>query len=330
MNSRLLIKDDDRDQAAPRRVPGLRNRRRREEDELDIREIDQDDDGDDGEEEDDEDGEDEGLLASSGRKKRIGAKKQAKLDAKQQRKQQVAALEQMREERKRIEQAREQRRLEEEAEEERKRKAEEEEDERRRQLAEKKQQEEYDEWKNLFAVEEKGEEALGEAERAQQVLDLIEFCKTSKVVLLEDLASNYKMKTAQILELLAELDADRRLTGVVDDRGKFFFISSEEYEQVARFIERRGRISMDELTVEWFAFLAPPSPLVCFAPRQRTESDVFPAIALCRSRRERKKKSKKHSQKHDFSDFRPLSLLIAWRAKERRSDDDGVVVWKWR
>lgn len=218
------------------------------------------------EDSEDEDYEEDGgpVGSASGRKKKVGAKKQAKLDAKQQKKQQMAALEQMREERKRQERAKEQERLDKEAEEEKVRKMEEEEDERRRQAIEKKQQDEYNEWKSMFAVEESGVEAIDEAERAQQTLEMIDFCKTNKVVLLEDLVSAYKLKTPQLLELLAELDADGRLTGVVDDRGKFFHISEEEYSQVTKFIERRGRISMEDLTTEWFVSSLLLFVLFCF------------------------------------------------------------------
>jgi hypothetical protein len=37
------------------------------------------------------------------------------------------------------------------------------------------------------------------------------------------------------------------LAGVVDDRGKFIYISPEELEAVARFVKQRGRVSIVEL-----------------------------------------------------------------------------------
>ena len=37
------------------------------------------------------------------------------------------------------------------------------------------------------------------------------------------------------------------LTGVVDDRGKFIFISQDELEGVAKFMQQRGRVSISEL-----------------------------------------------------------------------------------
>ena len=37
------------------------------------------------------------------------------------------------------------------------------------------------------------------------------------------------------------------LTGVMDDRGKFIYISEEELQKVKRFIEQRGRVNISEL-----------------------------------------------------------------------------------
>ena len=37
------------------------------------------------------------------------------------------------------------------------------------------------------------------------------------------------------------------LTGVVDDRGKFIFISDKELKAVSDFIKQRGRVSIAEL-----------------------------------------------------------------------------------
>ena len=38
-----------------------------------------------------------------------------------------------------------------------------------------------------------------------------------------------------------------QLPGVVDDRGKFIYISPDELEAVAKFIKQRGRVSIAEL-----------------------------------------------------------------------------------
>jgi uncharacterized protein (DUF2126 family) len=41
--------------------------------------------------------------------------------------------------------------------------------------------------------------------------------------------------------------SEGRLSGVMDDRGKFIHITREEYESVAKFIKQRGRVSIGEL-----------------------------------------------------------------------------------
>lgn len=43
------------------------------------------------------------------------------------------------------------------------------------------------------------------------------------------------------------LQESGELSGVVDDRGKFIFISDQELQAVANFIKQRGRVSIGEL-----------------------------------------------------------------------------------
>lgn len=46
---------------------------------------------------------------------------------------------------------------------------------------------------------------------------------------------------------MQELQTEGRLTGVMDDRGKFIFITVEELESVAKFIKQHGRVSISDL-----------------------------------------------------------------------------------
>ncbi|XP_043400848.1 DDRGK domain-containing protein 1 isoform X3 [Chelonia mydas] len=166
---------------------------------------------------------------------KIGAKKQRKLEEKQARKAQREAEEAEREERKKLESKREEERrkeeerirLEEERQEEEQKKAKEEEEQR--------EHEEYLKLKESFVVEEEGvEEAMTEEENA-------------KVVLLEDLASHLGLRTQDAIGRVQDLMADGTLTGVIDDRGKFIYITPEEMTAVAQFIKQRGRVSIAEL-----------------------------------------------------------------------------------
>lgn len=43
------------------------------------------------------------------------------------------------------------------------------------------------------------------------------------------------------------LEQEGRITGVMDDRGKFIYISREEMAAVADFIKSKGRVAISEL-----------------------------------------------------------------------------------
>lgn len=50
-----------------------------------------------------------------------------------------------------------------------------------------------------------------------------------------------------VIDRIRELQQSGRLSGVLDDRGKFIYITQEEYEAVAKFIKQRGRVRISEL-----------------------------------------------------------------------------------
>lgn len=73
------------------------------------------------------------------------------------------------------------------------------------------------------------------------------FFQSQKVVVLEDLAAHFKLKTQAVIDRITDLQSSGELTGVIDDRGKFIYISQQELEDVAKFIKQRGRVSITEL-----------------------------------------------------------------------------------
>ncbi|ELR57635.1 DDRGK domain-containing protein 1 [Bos mutus] len=181
---------------------------------------------------------------------KIGAKKLRKLEEKQARKAQpfLQAEEAEREERKRLESQREAEwkkeeerlRLEEEQKEEEERKAQEEQAQR--------EHEEYLKLKETFVVEEEGVgETMTEEQSHSFLAEFINYIKQSKVVLLEDLASQVGLRTQDTINRIQDLLAEGTLTGVIDDRGKFIYITPEELAAVANFIRQRGRVSITEL-----------------------------------------------------------------------------------
>ncbi|XP_061759666.1 DDRGK domain-containing protein 1-like [Nerophis ophidion] len=179
---------------------------------------------------------------------KIGAKKQKKLEEKQARKAQREAEQEEREERKRTQELREQERLEEQKKERLLEEKQEEEERRTKEEQERREEEEYLKLKASFVVEDQGEEEeLTEDQSRNLLQEFIHYIKTSKVVLLEDLASHFGMRTQDAIDRLQDLLAEGSLTGVIDDRGKFIFITPAELDSVAQFIKQRGRVSITEL-----------------------------------------------------------------------------------
>ncbi|KAM9835869.1 DDRGK domain-containing protein 1 [Aulostomus maculatus] len=179
---------------------------------------------------------------------KVGAKKQKKLEEKQAKKAQREAEMEEREERKRMQELREKERRQEE-EKERLLEQKQEEDERRaKEEQERREEEEYMRLKASFVVEDQGEEEQLTEDQSRNLLqEFIQYIQNSKVVLLEDLASHFGMRTQDAIARLQNLLADGSLTGVIDDRGKFIFITPEELDSVAQFIRQRGRVSITEL-----------------------------------------------------------------------------------
>ncbi|XP_061640901.1 DDRGK domain-containing protein 1-like isoform X2 [Phyllopteryx taeniolatus] len=179
---------------------------------------------------------------------KIGAKKQKKLEEKQAKKAQREAELEEREERKRMQELREQERQQEEEKERLLEKKQEEDERRAKEEQEKREEEEYLRLKASFVIEDQGEEEqLNEDQSRNLLQEFIDYIESSKVVLLEDLASHFGMRTKDAIARLQELLAEGSLTGVIDDRGKFISITPAEMDAVAQFIKQRGRISITEL-----------------------------------------------------------------------------------
>ncbi|EDO43138.1 predicted protein, partial [Nematostella vectensis] len=71
--------------------------------------------------------------------------------------------------------------------------------------------------------------------------------QNNKVVMLEDLACHFGLRTQDAIERLNSLQELERITGVIDDRGKFIYISPDELGAVAKFIKQRGRVTITDL-----------------------------------------------------------------------------------
>lgn len=178
---------------------------------------------------------------------KMGAKKRAKLAAKSEKRAQREVVEREREERKKREQLLQEER-DKQSEKERAEELRQEEAERKaREEKERKEYEEYLKMKQTFSVEEEGYDQDDKEDKENLLEEFVLYIKQNKVVILEDLAARFGLKTSSVVERIQDLQAHENLTGVIDDRGKFIYISQEELEAVAKFVRQRGRVSITEL-----------------------------------------------------------------------------------
>ena len=100
----------------------------------------------------------------------------------------------------------------------------------------------------MFAVEGCGSiDDHSETEVKSLLLDFLIFIKANKVVLMEDLATHFQLKTKDAIARLRSLEASGDLSGFLDDRGKYVYVTSAELDNVATWIKQRGRVCISDL-----------------------------------------------------------------------------------
>merc|ERR1712212_429776 len=102
--------------------------------------------------------------------------------------------------------------------------------------------------KKLFVVEESGFDQDDDSEKEKNLLkEFVAHIKSEKVVLLEELGAKFGLRTQAAINRVKDLQESGQITGVLDDRGKFIYVSKEELDAVSKFIRQRGRVTMSEL-----------------------------------------------------------------------------------
>lgn len=115
---------------------------------------------------------------------------------------------------------------------------------------------EFEKWKGDFSIEEEGTMSSEAQEETHGLLyDFVEYVKKQKCVPLEDLAAEFKLRTQDCINRILELENLGRLSGVMDDRGKYIYISPEEMKAVADYIRRKGRVSIAHLASQSNQFI---------------------------------------------------------------------------
>ncbi|PIA50691.1 hypothetical protein AQUCO_01200128v1 [Aquilegia coerulea] len=115
---------------------------------------------------------------------------------------------------------------------------------------------EFDKWKGEFSIDAEGttENELQDESRGL-LFDFVEYIKKHKCVPLEDLAAEFKLRTQDCINRITSLESMGRLSGVMDDRGKYIYISQEEMKAVADYIKRQGRVSISHLASQSNQFI---------------------------------------------------------------------------
>jgi len=179
---------------------------------------------------------------------KIGTKKLRKLEEKAEKRRNREIEVQEREEKKKKQAEEDEKRKKEEDKLEEEEKKKEDEEKRLREEKERQEYEEYLKIKQSFDVEEEGYDQDDDpSSQGSKLREFIGYIQEQKVVLLEDLASKFKLKTQDCIERIQTLLDEELLCGVIDDRGKFISITLGEFEEVAKFIKQRGRVSIQEL-----------------------------------------------------------------------------------
>lgn len=182
-------------------------------------------------------------------KKKIGVKKAAKLEAKAEKRAAREAMLQEREEKKREQEYLDQLRREEEEKQRKEEEGREEQERLAREEQARKEHEAYLAMAATFEVEEEGYDPDQDVDSDDKLAQFISYINDQKVVLLENLAAHFKMRTKDVVDRIQQLVANGSLIGIIDDRGKFISITHDELESVAKFIRQRGRVTVDELVI---------------------------------------------------------------------------------
>ena len=113
----------------------------------------------------------------------------------------------------------------------------------------KKEDEEYDKWKNMIKVGEEGEDRM-DFTKEETINQFLDYIKIRKVVSLEDISGTFKLNPNDIVMKLNQYEKEGRIMGIIDDRGKYIYITEKEMGLIEKMLMNRGRISKADLIKE--------------------------------------------------------------------------------
>lgn len=181
--------------------------------------------------------------------KKLTKKEQAKMIKKQEKAEQREHIKQMMEAKKLKEQEKEREMLiKEKLKEEEKRKLEET-LQKVKEEQQKKEDEIYNQWKDMIKIGEEGEEKKNFSDE-NVINEFLNYIKRRKVVSLEDLSGVFKISPNELVEKLNQFEKEGRILGIIDDRGKYIYVTEKEMTMIENLFIRRGRINKMDLIKE--------------------------------------------------------------------------------
>jgi len=91
----------------------------------------------------------------------------------------------------------------------------------------------------------------------------LEYIKSRKVTSLTDLGTKFQLKTERVIAWIKILEDEGALCGIIDDNGKYIYITQMELDAIAGFIKQRGRFSVED-------FAGMSSTLIDLSPTVQT------------------------------------------------------------
>jgi hypothetical protein len=113
----------------------------------------------------------------------------------------------------------------------------------------KKEDEEYNKWKDMIKVGEEGEEKM-DFTKEEIINKFLDYIKIRKVISLEDISGTFKLSPNEIVMKLNQFEKEGRIMGIIDDRGKYIYLTEKEMGLIEKMFINRGRISKADLIKE--------------------------------------------------------------------------------
>ena len=67
---------------------------------------------------------------------------------------------------------------------------------------------------------------------------------------MQELAADFKLPAKDVIARIRELDQEGRLTGIIDDKGRYVYLSMDELRTLAGLMKSRGRIGLRDFVLE--------------------------------------------------------------------------------